>query len=89
MNPLFNRWLPAATLAAWGGVILYYWGSGKLEELLKGEFQVYALIAAGLLLIGAVVVAFSSGDTECCADAACSHALGRSKGGRLLKLTRQ
>ena len=84
MNPLFNRWLPAATLAAWGGVILYYWGSGKLEELLKGEFQVYAIIAAVLLLIAAVVVAFSSGDTECCADAACSHALGRSKGGRLL-----
>ncbi len=73
MNALFNRWLPATTLAAWGGVILYYWGSGRLEALLKGEFQVYAIIAAVLLLVG-----------DCCADAACSHALARSKAGRLL-----
>jgi uncharacterized membrane protein YcgQ (UPF0703/DUF1980 family) len=84
MNALFNRWLPATTLAAWGGVILYYWGSGRLDAFLKGEFQVYAIIAAVLLLIGAIVVAFSSADTECCADSACSHALGRSKAGRLL-----
>jgi uncharacterized membrane protein YcgQ (UPF0703/DUF1980 family) len=84
MNALFNRWLPAATLAAWGGVILYYWSSGRLEAVLKGEFQVYAIIAAVLLLIGAIVVAFSNADASCCADSACSHALGRSKAGRLL-----
>jgi uncharacterized membrane protein YcgQ (UPF0703/DUF1980 family) len=84
MKSLFDRWLPAATLAAWSGVILYYWSSGKLAELLKGEFQIYAIIAAVLLLMGAIVVAFSPGGAECCADSACSHALGRSKGGRLL-----
>jgi hypothetical protein len=84
MNALFNRWLPAATLAAWGGVILYYWGSGRLETVLVGEFQTYAIIAAVLLLVGATVVAFSNADASCCADSACSHALGRSKTGRLL-----
>src|SRR5687768_5114647 len=84
MNSLFNRWLPAATLAAWSGVIMYYWGSGRLAELLKGEFQIYAMIAAVLLLVGAIVVALGPGDAECCVDSACSHALGRSKVGRLL-----
>ena len=84
MNPLFNRWLPAATLALWGSVIIYYSVSGRLAEILKGEFQIYAMIAAVALLIGAVIVAFSSADATCCADSACSHALGRSKTGRLL-----
>ena len=84
MNSVFNRWLPAATLALWGGVIIYYSVSGRLEQILKGEFQVYAMIAAVLLLIGAAIVAFSSADSGCCADSACSHALGRSKFGRIL-----
>lgn len=86
MNAFFNRWLPASALAAWGGVILYYWQSGRLETLLQGEFQVYAVIAGFLLLIGAVVVALSSSETDCCADSSCSHAMGRSKAGRLLTL---
>jgi uncharacterized membrane protein YcgQ (UPF0703/DUF1980 family) len=84
MNALFNRWLPAFTLALWGGVIIYYSATGRLEEILKGEFQIYAMIAAVLLLIGAVIIAFSSADSGCCADSACSHALARTKAGRLL-----
>lgn len=84
MNAFFNRWLPAGTLALWGGVILYYWAIGRLQTLLEGEFQVYAIIAAPLLIIGAVVLAFSKLDASCCAGAACSHALGRNKTGRLL-----
>ena len=84
MNALFNRWLPAITLALWGGVIIYYSVTGRLAEILKGEFQIYAMIAAVLLLIGAAIVAFSSAESGCCADSACSHALARTKGGRLL-----
>src|SRR3954471_21378220 len=84
MNAFFTRWLPAGTLAAWGAVILYYWGSGRLSAVLTPEFSLYAIVAAVLLIAGAAVLALNSGTADCCADSACSHALGRSKSGRLL-----
>ena len=39
MNAFFNRWLPASALAAWGGVILYYWLSGRLATLFKEHWR--------------------------------------------------
>ena len=84
MNALFNRWLPAGTIALWAGVILHYWVSGRLQALLTPEFQLYAVIAAFLLIIAAVVLVFSRLEPGCCADAACSHAMSRSKIGRIL-----
>jgi uncharacterized membrane protein YcgQ (UPF0703/DUF1980 family) len=84
MNALFNRWLPAVTLALWGGSILLYSFDGRVKGVLAPEFQVYAIIASVLLVIGALVLAFSKVDASCCADSACSHALSRYKGGRLL-----
>lgn len=84
MKPLFDRWLPSLTLALWGGAILLYASTGWLKSVLAYEFTIYAIIAAVLLLIGAVVMAFSRLDASCCADSACGHGLSRSSRGRLL-----
>lgn len=84
MKSLFDRWLPALTLALWGGTILFYKFTGRLDVVLWGEYRTYAVIAAGFLLAGAVVFALNPVDAACCADSACGHGLSRSRTGRLL-----
>jgi uncharacterized repeat protein (TIGR03943 family) len=83
MNSLFNRWLPALTLAIWGGAIYIYSLDGRVKAVLAPEFRTYAVIASVLLMLGAFALAVSRVDASCCADAACGHGLSRSKLGRL------
>ena len=80
MNALFSRWMPAATLFAWGATILALAPAG----LLAREYQIYAFIAAGVLLAGAVVVVVAHMDAGCCAESACGHGLSRRKSGKIL-----
>jgi uncharacterized membrane protein YcgQ (UPF0703/DUF1980 family) len=84
MNSLFNRWLPALTLALWGGAISVYSFDGRVKGVLADEFRIYAMIAAALLLLGALVFAFARIDASCCSNSACGHGLSRFKSGRLL-----
>ena len=84
MKPLFDRWLPALTLALWGGAILLYAFDGRVRHVLAFEFIVYAVIAAVLLLTGALVFALYPVDASCCAGSACGHGLSRSSTGRFL-----
>jgi hypothetical protein len=80
MNQLFNRWLPAATFAAWGGVTFYL---SHREGYLKAPFTTYAQVAGILLVLISVVLAVTKPEANCCADSACSHGLSRSIWGRL------
>ncbi len=84
MKSLFDRWLPALTLALWGGIIMYYEMTGGLRSLLVGEYRIYALIASVFLLTGALVFALYPMDATCCSDSACGHGLSRSRWGRVL-----
>ena len=80
MNALFSRWMPAATLFAWGVTILALAPAG----LLAREYQIYAFIAAGVLLASAVIVVLARMDAGCCAGSACGHGLSRLKLGKIL-----
>jgi uncharacterized repeat protein (TIGR03943 family) len=82
-NAIFNRWLPALTLGLWGGIILAYSLDGRVNNVLAYEFSIYANIAAVLLILFAIVFVVFPTDLNCCQDSACSHALYRSKIGRL------
>jgi hypothetical protein len=80
MNQLFNRWLPAATFLAWGGVTYYL---SHRDGYLQAPFTTYAQIAGVVLLLIGVVLAATKPEANCCADSACSHGLSRSIWGRL------
>lgn len=84
MKSIFDRWLPALTLALWGGAIMIYAFDGRVNGVLQGEFIVYAIIASVLLLAIALVFAFAKLDASCCSNASCGHGLSRNKTGRLL-----
>lgn len=84
MQQLFARWLPAATLATWSGVLLYFHFSQRMQNMLAPEFRVYALIAAVVLAIMAVCFVVFKGDATCCSSGECGHGLSRLASGKLL-----
>jgi uncharacterized membrane protein YcgQ (UPF0703/DUF1980 family) len=81
---LFARWLPALTLAVWSGTLLYFHFSGKLKNLVVPAFHTYALLAAGLLGVMALLIACFKTDVGCCSAAECGHGLSRANTGKLL-----
>jgi uncharacterized repeat protein (TIGR03943 family) len=84
MKQLFARWLPAATLATWSGVLLYYQFAQRLQNMLAPEFRVYALIAAVVLAVMAVCFVVFKGDATCCSSGECGHGLSRLASGKVL-----
>jgi len=84
MQQLFARWLPAATLATWSGVLLYFHFSQRMQSMLAPEFRTYALIAAVVLAIMAVCFVIFKGDATCCSSGECGHGLSRLASGKLL-----
>jgi uncharacterized repeat protein (TIGR03943 family) len=84
MQQLFNRWLPAATLATWSAVLFYYQLSDRMGNMLAPLFQKYALIAAFVLAAMSLVFVFFKADTSCCSATECGHTLSRRSLGKLL-----
>lgn len=91
MTKIMNRWLPPLTLGIWGGILAYFYLSGRLGNFLHPSFRPGVLIAAVLLLGMAVFLALNGETTEeeetvlaCCGDAGCGHPLSRNPLGRLL-----
>ena len=87
MTQSLNRWLPSLTLACWSGILLYFHLSGRLAAFLHPAFRPGVLIAGAVLLAFAIGSAigsvFGGGNTSCCADGACGHAV-RPTLGKLL-----
>ncbi len=84
MKSLFARWLPAATLATWSAVLLYFHFSMRMNAMLAPEFRVYALIAAIVLGVMALSFVAFKGDATCCSSGECGHGLSRRTAGKLL-----
>ena len=84
MQSLFARWLPAATLATWSAVLLYFHFSMRMHAMLAPEFRVYALIAAVVLGVMALSFVLFKGDATCCSSGECGHGLSRLSTGKLL-----
>ena len=84
MQPLFARWLPAATLATWSAVLLYFHFAQRMQTMLAPEFRVYALIAAVVLAVMALSFVLFKGDATCCSSGECGHGLSRLASGKVL-----
>jgi len=84
MQQIFARWLPAATLATWSAVLLYFHFSQRMQSMLAPEFRIYAMIAAVVLAIMAVCFVIFKGDATCCSSGECGHGLSRLASGKLL-----
>jgi uncharacterized membrane protein YcgQ (UPF0703/DUF1980 family) len=84
MQSLFARWLPAATLATWSAVLLYFHFSLRMKSMLAPEFGTYALLAAIVLGVMALSFVLFKGDATCCSSGECGHGLSRLATGKLL-----
>ena len=84
MKSLFARWLPAATLATWSAVLLYFHFSMRMHSMLAPEFRIYALVAAVLLAAMALSFVVFKGDATCCSSGECGHGLSRYISGKVL-----
>ena len=84
MQSLFARWMPAATLATWSAVLLYFHFSQRMHSMLASEFRIYALVAAVLLAVMALCFVAFKGDATCCSSGECGHGLSRYVSGKLL-----
>ena len=84
MQQIFARWLPAATLATWSAVLLYFHFAQRMQSMLAPEFRVYALIAAVVLAVMALSFVLFKGDATCCSSGECGHGLSRLASGKVL-----
>ncbi len=84
MQSLFARWLPAATLATWSFVLLYFHTTARMNSMLAPEFRIYALIAAIVLGVMALSFVVFKGDATCCSSGECGHGLSRLATGKLI-----
>ena len=84
MNKLFSRWLPCATLAAWSGVLLYFYFSGRIKDFVIPTFRPYVLIAGGVMAAMALIFVLFPADANCCSSAECGHGLSRLTLGKIL-----
>lgn len=64
MNTLLSKYLAPLTLLEWGGIMLYFYLSGRIAAFLHPMFRPMVLAAGVLLAITAFVLLFSK--TDCC-----------------------
>jgi len=83
MKSLIHRWLPAATLGIWAGVLLGAFFTGRVKDLLHPMFHIPVLVS-GVALLFLAMLAGGRSLEECCDDDACSHSTTKSTAGRLL-----
>jgi len=53
MNPRISRLLFSCAVLGWSGVLLYFYGSGRIEHYLAPDFRIFTLVGGlGLALLG-------------------------------------
>ncbi len=66
MGNRLSHFLGAAILCVWGAVMVYFYASGRSDDYLAREFQVYSLIAGlGLCVLGLFNLLTAKAETEC------------------------
>jgi len=84
MKKVFSRLLPAATLVAWGVILIHFFFSGRIAALLHPMFRPFVLISGIILVLLAVGLLFAPDDAAlCCDDDGCGHLIGRITAGRI------
>jgi uncharacterized repeat protein (TIGR03943 family) len=85
MNQVFSRWMPAATLASWSSILLYFYFTGRITAFLVPMFRPYVLVAGIVMALMALTFLFVKGEaSSCCDTSACGHSLSRFGFGKLL-----
>jgi len=85
MKKIFSRWLPCATLGAWSAILLFFYFSGRVKDLLHPAFRPYTLIAGLVMLLLAACFVFFPMNLDACADdELAAKSFGRKTYGRLL-----
>ncbi len=84
MNTLFNRWLPCATLATWSAILIGFFVTGRVRDLLAPEFRIGVLVAGLVMAAMALVFLIFPADASCCSSANCGHSLSRRSSGKVL-----
>ncbi len=84
MNKLFSRWLPCVTLATWSAILIGFYLTGRVRDLLAPEFRPGVLVAGVVMAVMALVFLFFRADTSCCSSASCGHSLSRLASGKVL-----
>jgi uncharacterized repeat protein (TIGR03943 family) len=64
MKRKFSQLLAALTLSGWGGIFIYFYGSGRIAAFLHPFFQPWVLLA-GVLMVMTGGVIFFSGAEDC------------------------
>ena len=84
MKTLFSRWLPCATLTAWSAILLTFFFSGRVRDLLAPEFRIGVLVAGLAMAAMALIFLVFPADASCCSAADCGHSLSRLATGKVL-----
>ncbi len=73
MRTRITRLLNALTLLGIGGVLIFFFASGRLDHYLHPLFRPGVLAAGILFLGGGLVYGLSNTSVECCVDEECLH----------------
>ena len=85
MKKTLSKWLPCATLATWSAVLLYFYFSHRINDLLIPAFRSYALVAGIVMLfLAACFVIFPINIEACSEDDFSARSFARKTYGRIL-----
>lgn len=84
MNKLFTRWLPCVTLATWSAILIGFYTTGRVRDLLAPEFRAGVLVAGIVMAAMALIFLLFPADASCCSSASCGHSLSRLASGKVL-----
>ncbi len=83
MNQLVHRFLSAGILMVWGSVMGIMYFTGRIDNYLAPSFRIYVAIAAGVLVLLAVVMLFMPTSVRAEDLSGCANSMARSVPGHV------